>query len=118
MTICNFEKAGITKVGNYVSSTYFSVFYLFFFPIFGYVPPQICTLFQSLLRHGTLQCSVCIFCVFEVVQFKYVPQKHYCVLESSLCCQLSLEGISDSFYECEASSLPGLHEEQSILCLL
>jgi len=31
---------------------------------------------------------------------------------------LSLEGISDSFYECEASSLPGLHKEQSILCLL
>lgn len=40
------------------------------------------------------------------------------MLESSLWCQLSLEGIIDSFYECEASSPHGLHEEQNILCLL
>lgn len=55
-TVCNFEKAGITAAGNYVSSTYFNGLFLCFvlfsffwkihfsvfcFPISGYVPPQI-----------------------------------------------------------------------------
>lgn len=67
-TVCNFEKAGITTAGNYVSSTSMDFFcVLFCFPFFGkFTFLCFVFLFLAMCLHR-LESTVCIFCVREVL---------------------------------------------------
>lgn len=66
-TVCNFEKAGITAAGNYVSSTYFNGLFLCFV-LFFLNSLFLCFVFLFLVMClHRLESTVCIFCVREVL---------------------------------------------------
>jgi len=67
------------------------------------------------LRPILLICA--ISCLLEALWFNDVPWKFYYALESSLCCQQSLEETSVSFYTIMLSHLL-VHVESSLFCLL